>query len=99
MPKIPDPVPPPGPPELPEVIVRPRTKAKLECPHCGTRGLDNFQYIEDIQNIRELTRLAGRTLVLASHYNVADDGENPRLYCATCGKECRIPLDLALNWE
>jgi hypothetical protein len=83
---------------FPEVIVG--GAARLKCPHCGTKGLDNFIYIEDVQNYRQLISLKGKLLLINSLYKVFDeDGKNERLLCQTCGGECAIPESLTLDWE
>ena len=40
--------------ELLPILVCGEDADGLACPHCGTTGLENFIYIEDIQNFREL---------------------------------------------
>jgi hypothetical protein len=85
----------------------------LACPHCGTAGLDNFVYVETIENFRELVRidpaeadwvtealhLEAGLLVIRGHYDVADDGDDPRLGCKKCDKECLIPEDLDYDFD
>lgn len=83
---------------IPEVKVG--GKAKLTCPHCGTSGLDNFIYIEDVQNYRQLISLKGKRLLINSLYKVFDEGgKNERLLCQTCNGDCAIPENLELDWE
>jgi hypothetical protein len=83
---------------LPAVVVG--GKARLACPHCGTTGLDNFVYLEDVQNYRKLISLKRRLLLIHSYYQVFDEGsQNPRLLCQTCDGECAIPDNLKLDWE
>jgi hypothetical protein len=85
------------PPDMPMVIVKDDTT--LVCPHCGAEGLENFTYVEDIQNLRDLENLFEGTLMIQSHYEVADDGDNPRLGCKKCDGECRIPDDIECQWR
>jgi ribosomal protein S27AE len=83
---------------LPEVKVG--GKDRLTCPHCGTAGLDNFVYLEDVQNFRKLIELKRKLLLIHSYYEVFDEGgKNPRLLCQTCDGECAIPEKLELDWE
>ena len=79
------------PSDLPMVIIKDET---LVCPHCGTEGLENFVYVETIQNFRDLRVMNAEQLVIESHYEVADDGDNPRLGCKKCDRECLIPESL-----
>jgi hypothetical protein len=82
----------------PEVVVG--GKGRLTCPHCGTTGLDNFIYLEDVQNYRKLIRLKRKLLMIHSYYQVFDEGgKNPRLLCQTCDGDCAIPDNLELDWE
>lgn len=75
-------------------------KARLTCPHCGAKGLDNFVYMEDVQNYRKLISLNRRLLLIYSYYQVYDEsGKNPRLLCQTCDKDCAIPDNMNLDWE
>ena len=69
------------------------------CPHCGAEGLDNFCYVEDIMNTRDLISLKNGTLLIQSHYKVVDDGHNPRLGCRCCDKDSAIPPALDRDWE
>jgi hypothetical protein len=74
--------------------------ARLACPHCGTEGLDNFYYAEDVTSVRELIRLEGGMLVIQSHYDVCDEGSrDARLGCKKCDRDCAIPDDLEYDWE
>jgi hypothetical protein len=73
---------------------------KLTCPHCKTHGLDNFLYLEDVQNYRELISLKADRLVIHSYYQVFDEGGlNPHLLCKTCDKDLAIPEDIDYDWE
>ena len=85
------------PAELPMVIIKDETT--LVCPHCGAEGLENFTYVEDIVNLRDLENLFEGTLVIQSHYEIGDDGDNPRLGCKKCDKECLIPDTLECEWR
>jgi hypothetical protein len=79
---------------------RVRGAAKLACPHCPAQGLENFVYIEDVQNYRKLISLSRGLLMIQSYYQVFDEGsKNPRLLCQSCDKECAIPTKLELDWE
>lgn len=85
-------------PVYPAVIVG--GKAKLTCPHCGAKGLDNFIYLEEVQSYRKLISLKRKLLLIYSFYKVFDEGaKNPCLVCQTCDKECSIPNELELDWE
>lgn len=77
----------------------------LECPHCHAHGLANFAYVEDIQNFRELVGYDEEAdgpagpLYIESHYEVGDDGENPRLLCRACDWDCAIPEGLKYDFR
>lgn len=74
-----------------EVVAR----VPLSCPGCKGTDLAKFRYLEDIANFRELREVdEDGTLVIASRYEVADDGENPRLLCTDCAREFPIPPGL-----
>ncbi len=71
---------------------------ELRCSHCGESDIDKLKYMEDIQNFRELESFDGKHLNVNSHYDVADDGDNPRLLCNTCDKESPIPEDIEIDF-
>jgi hypothetical protein len=72
----------------------------LKCPLCGTKGLENFQYLEEIQSYRELIALKDGVLHIHGYYKVFDEnGLNPRLLCKTCDGELGIPESLDLDWQ
>jgi hypothetical protein len=86
--------------DLPAAIITHRDgKTRIECPHCGQRGSDNFYYIEDIVSVRDLIGFRAGKLLIYSRYDVTDDGDNARLYCRACGKECLIPEDIEYDWR
>ena len=60
-------------PVYPAVIVG--GKAKLTCPHCGAKGLDNFIYLEEVQSYRKLISLKRKLLLIYSFYKVFDEAE------------------------
>src|SRR6516225_5551646 len=77
--------------QLPDVVVV-RGKHKLACPHCGAKGLDNFQWLEEITSYRELISLKRGVLLMHSYYQVFDEnGTCPRLLCKTCDQESLVP--------
>ncbi len=71
----------------------------LVCPYCQANGLETFLYIEDVVNFRKLIRMDDGRLVIESESEVADEGDNSRLECAVCHKQCAIPPDLGCNFE
>jgi hypothetical protein len=81
------------------IITRRGRKTRIECPHCGKQGSDNFYYVEDILSIRELVGFKSGVLLIRSHYDVADDGDNGRLACRACDQECLIPDDVEYDWR
>jgi hypothetical protein len=84
-------------PARPELIIRDNV---MTCPHCGATGPENFLYLETVSNHREVTGIEDGTLVMQSYYQVLDeDGEDPRLGCRACDKDCDIPEDLELEWR
>ena len=85
-------------PTHPAVIVG--GKDKLTCPHCGAKGLDNFDYVEEVLTARKLISLKRKQLLIHGFYKVFDEGsKNECLLCQTCDKECSIPDNLELDWE
>lgn len=81
------------------IIVRRGRKTRIECPHCRQRGSSNFRYVEDIISVRDLVGFKAGKLLIYSHYDVADDGDNARLSCRACGRECLIPEDIEYDWR
>ena len=76
------------------------------CPHCAITGAENFRYIEDIVNSRQIKEIkvepiAGLVvLVLYAYYSTdGSEGENSRLLCTACGAESRIPEGVDLEFE
>ena len=85
--------------QLPEVVVV-KGKHKLACPHCDAKGLENFQWLEEITSYRELISLKRGVLLMYSHYDVFDEnGTLPRLLCKTCDHESLVPEGIDLDWE
>jgi hypothetical protein len=81
-------------------LVKVGGKHKLTCPECGAHGLDNFLYLEDVQNYRELISLKQGLLLIRSFYKVFDEGgNNPHLGCKACDADLAIPEALDLDWE
>jgi hypothetical protein len=75
-------------------------EATLACPHCGTVGLANLFYVEDVPVMRDLVRLEGGTLVTRSpDDDVMGDGRNPRLGCKTCDRDCAIPETIDVDYD
>jgi hypothetical protein len=87
--------------ELPPVkLEQDGDETTLVCPHCGTKGVNNFVYAEDAVLFRELIETDGAMIVIRQHYDVNDeDGNNPRLGCKKCDKECVIPEEIEYDFR
>lgn len=81
------------------------TRRRLACPHCGSTALD--YYYEDISNRRDVTNrlqnIGGNlTLCIDGFYETDgcdEGGDNPRLECSGCNKECTIPESVEVSFD
>jgi len=87
--------------ELRAELVLPDAKVsapELICPHCGES--DNFTFYEDISSRRSVNGINEQgDLEIEGFYETDgcdEDGENERLLCDSCLKECRIPDSLGV---